>query len=59
MRAFSLWSGEWSESRGDYRRHKLGVAAAAAGHIWAGDAHRARADTLAVRGVWQWLTSNV
>lgn len=59
MRAFSLWSGEWSESRGDYRRHKLGVAAAAAGHAWEGDAHRARADTLAVRGVWHWLNNSL
>jgi hypothetical protein len=53
-RVFS-WAGERSQSYGGYRRHKLGVAASVAGHIWTGDAHRASADAQAVRHVWQWL----
>lgn len=55
MQAFSLWSGEWSDRHGEYRRHKLADAAYYAGHTWDGAAHRAHADTLAVRSVWQWL----
>ena len=55
MRAFSLWYGERSERYGDFRRHKLEVAAAVAGHNWTGDAHRALADAQAVRHVWHWL----
>ena len=55
MQAFSLWAGEWSDRHGEYRRHKLADAAYAAGHTWDGAAHRAHADTLAVRSVWQWL----
>lgn len=55
MRAFSLWAGEWSDSRDDFRRHKLGVAAAFAGFQWSDPAHRALADAQATRHVWTWL----
>lgn len=34
---------------------KLDVAAQAAGHRWTGQAHRALADALACRSVWNWL----
>lgn len=34
---------------------KLGVAASMAGHCWTGEAHRALADALACRSVWNWL----
>jgi DNA polymerase III epsilon subunit-like protein len=37
------------------RARKLDFAAAHVGHIWTGEAHRALADTLACRSVWQWL----
>ena len=37
------------------RARKLDVAAAHVGHVWTGEAHRALADTLACRSVWQWL----
>lgn len=34
---------------------KLDVAAKRVGHKWSGEAHRALADALACRSVWQWL----
>lgn len=37
---------------------KLEVAAQAVGHRWTGEAHRALADTLACRSVWNWLSAN-
>ena len=37
------------------RWHKLGDAARRVGHVWDGDAHRAVADALACRSVWNWL----
>lgn len=37
------------------RWDKLGGAAKRAGHVWDGDAHRAVADALACRSVWNWL----
>ncbi|WP_149135045.1 3'-5' exonuclease [Cupriavidus campinensis] len=55
MDAYSLHVGEWDERRQSYRRHKLVVAADAAGHRWNGSAHRAHADAMATRSVWCWL----
>ncbi len=55
MRAFSLWTGEWSDTRDDFRRHKLGDAAAVTSYQWSGPAHRALADAQATRHVWTWL----
>lgn len=55
MRAYAVWYGEWSRYHDDYRLHDLASAARRAGHVWDGKAHRARADALAVRSVWQWL----
>jgi len=37
------------------RWDKLGGAAKRAGHVWDGQAHRAVADALACRSVWNWL----
>lgn len=37
------------------RWHKLGDAARRVGHVWDGGAHRAVADALACRSVWNWL----
>jgi DNA polymerase III epsilon subunit-like protein len=37
------------------RWDRLGNAAKRAGHVWEGDAHRAVADALACRSVWNWL----
>lgn len=37
------------------RWQKLDVAARHVGHRWTGEAHRALADSLACRSVWQWL----
>jgi DNA polymerase-3 subunit epsilon len=37
------------------RPHKLAVAAAHVGHAWSGTAHRALADALACRSVWEWV----
>lgn len=47
MRAFNA-------ARGG-RPHKLAVAAEQVGHKWSGSAHRALADALACRSVWEWL----
>ncbi len=49
MRAFNT-------ARGG-RAHKLAAAAAYVGHTWSGSAHRALADALACRSVWEWLLS--
>ena len=37
---------------------RLAEAAAHVGHVWVGDAHRALADTQALRSVWLWLPAN-
>lgn len=37
------------------KSRKLDFAAAYVGHIWTGEAHRALADTLACKSVWNWL----
>lgn len=55
MEAWSTHIGEWSDYHGNYRWHKLIDAADAVYYQWTGDAHRALADTLACRAVWQYL----
>jgi DNA polymerase-3 subunit epsilon len=45
---------EFAARRGD-RPTKLADAAAHVGHRWTGQAHRALADALACRSVWNWL----
>lgn len=48
MRRFTL-------ETGGGRWKKLDVAARTVGHRWTGNAHRALADALACRSVWEWL----
>ncbi len=55
MQAFALHIGDWDERRESFRWYTLTEAARLAGHQWDGDTHRARADALAARSVWQWL----
>ncbi len=45
----------FSEALGGRRWQKLDVAARHVGHKWSGVAHRALADALACRSVWEWL----
>lgn len=54
MLRFSEVFGE-RKGRHGYRWQRLALAAAHVGHEWTGEAHRALADTLACRSVWQWL----
>lgn len=55
MEAYALWVGDWNDYHGNYRWFRLTAAATVAGHTWSGQAHRALADTLAARSVWQCL----
>ncbi len=41
--------------RGPYKWHKLVAAADDVGHEWGAEAHRALADTRALRSVWHYL----
>jgi DNA polymerase III epsilon subunit-like protein len=41
-----------------YPRHNLAAATQIIGYVWSGDAHRALADTLACRAVWEYLDDN-
>jgi len=52
MRLYAAFAGQWSERRGDYRWHKLEVAAAQCG-VAVATAHRARPDALLARAVLQ------
>jgi DNA polymerase III subunit epsilon len=54
MEAFALHYGE-PGYRGGYRWQKLTRAAEYVSHVWEGDPHRARADALAARAVWEYL----
>jgi len=45
----------FTHETGGGRWKKLDVAAQKAGHRWTGNAHRALADALACRSVWEWL----
>lgn len=51
MRRFTL-------ETGGGRWKKLDVAAKTVGHRWIGNAHRALADALACRSVWEWLETS-
>lgn len=55
MIAWAEHCGEWSEERGCYRWKKLIDAASSVHFEWPGEAHRALADSLACRAVWQHL----
>lgn len=58
MLRFAKLRGEINPRFGDYRWHKLTVAADHVGYDWEGVAHRALADTLATRAVWSWMERN-
>lgn len=56
MEAFALHAAIWRDDIEDYRCHRLQAAAASVGHAWTGRHHRAIADALACRAVWQHVT---
>lgn len=58
MRAWARHAGEWSDWHGDWRLHRLDQAAAAVCFAWPGEKHRALADALACRAVWQYLNDD-
>ncbi|PXW50385.1 DNA polymerase III epsilon subunit-like protein [Grimontella sp. AG753] len=57
MAAYAEHAGQWSEYHQSYRFISLRDAACAVHYVWSGTAHRAMADALACRAVWQYLTS--
>nr|WP_247595136.1 hypothetical protein [Salmonella enterica] len=58
MRAWARHAGEWSEWHGDWCLQRLDQAAAAVCFAWPGEKHRALADALACRAVWQYLNDD-
>lgn len=58
MLRYAKWKGEWNSHYGNYRWHKLHVAASATGFKEDVEWHRALADTLACRHVWRHLAGN-
>ena len=54
MRLYAAFAGQWNERRGEYRWHKLEVAAARCG-LAVGTAHRARPDALLALAVLQYM----
>lgn len=57
MAAYAEQAGQWSEYHQSYRFISLRDATRAVHYVWSGTAHRAMADALACRAVWQYLTS--
>lgn len=55
MLRYAEWNGEWNDYYGNYRWHKLHVAAAATGFNEDVEWHRALGDTIACRHVWRHL----
>ena len=55
MLRFAKVYGEPNPRYGDYRWHRLEVAARHVGHKWTGNSHRAFSDAMACRSVWMWL----
>ena len=55
MEVWAEHVGEWSEYHGGYRWQSLAEAAAVVHFDWPSKAHRALADALACRAVWQYL----
>ncbi len=58
MLRYAEWNGEWNDYYGNYRWHKLHVAAAATGFAEDVEWHRALADTIACRHVWRYLVQS-
>ena len=55
MERFAAFYGEWNEYYGNYKWQNLSIASAYVGYKFEGKAHRALADTLACRAVWNYL----
>ena len=56
MLRYAEHAGDWNDYFGNWRWHKLSVAASKTGFTWPDSgAHRAEADALACRHVWRWL----
>ena len=55
MREYAAWRKAPGGRGGGYKWFKLADAARACNHVWTGDAHRALADALACRTVWNWV----
>ena len=55
MKRFARIYGEWNINHGNYKWQSLTTAADYVGYEWKGEAHRALADTLACRAVWEYL----
>lgn len=56
MTRYAEFKGDWDDYHGNFKWHKLVEAARFIGFDWSGlSAHRALADTLACRAVWQYL----
>lgn len=58
MERYAPIYGKWDDYHQSFQWAKLGVAAAACNHVADGPLHRARADALACRTVWQWLEAH-
>lgn len=52
MLKYADFAGVWCDKRQGNKWHKLTAAAEQTGYVWQGNAHRALADTLATRHVW-------
>ena len=55
MLRFAPIYGEWNSHFNDHKWQKLTTAADFIGYRWEGDAHRALADTMATRALWDWM----
>ena len=55
MLRFAPVYGEWNQYHGNYKWKSLSTAANYVGYKWKGDVHRALADTLACRAVWNYM----
>ena len=59
MLRFAPVYGEWNQYHGNYKWKSLSTATNHVGYKWEGNAHRALADTLACRAVWNYLEKEV
>ena len=59
MLRFAPVYGEWNQYHGNFKWKSLSTAAKHVGYKWEGDAHRALADTLACRAVWNYMEKEV
>lgn len=57
MKSFAEYNGLWDAKRNNWKWQKLSFAAEHFNHVWNSEAHRALADTLALKTVWQGLAS--